>query len=56
MASDLSKFLDVAAANNVFIIPVLFNGAVSIEGSYKNLMWDESKLNSYINNALVVGD
>lgn len=52
MVSDLSRFLDYAAANNVFVIPVLWNGALMRQQNVVNLVWDESKLQAYINNAL----
>ncbi len=51
---DLSRFLDVAAENNVFVIPVLWNGALIRNDRYKNLIWDDNKLQSYIDNALNV--
>ena len=54
MVSDLSRFLDYAAANNVFVIPVLWNGALMRQQNVVNLVWDESKLQAYINNALRV--
>ncbi|CAL8118342.1 unnamed protein product [Orchesella dallaii] len=53
LISDLSRFLDVAQENDVFIIPVLWNGALIRNDRYKNLIWDDSKLQSYIDNALV---
>lgn len=50
----MSRFLDVAAANNVFVVPVLWNGALMRNQRYRNLVLDDARLNSYINNALIV--
>ena len=52
--NELSSFLDYAAEKNVFVIIVLWNGALMRNDRYKNLVWDESKLNSYIGNVLRV--
>lgn len=52
--NDLSRFLDVAAANNVFVIPVLWNGALMRNQRYRNLVLDDARLQSYIDNALIV--
>lgn len=38
------------------VIPVLWNGAVMDELRSINLVWDDAKLDSYINNALRVFD
>lgn len=54
LINDLSRFLDVAAANNVFVAPVLWNGALMRNQRYRNLVLDDARLNSYINNALIV--
>ncbi len=54
LGDELNRFLDVAAENNVFIIPVLWNGAYLTNQNAINLVWDESKLASYIDNALKV--
>lgn len=54
LISDLNRFLDVARDNNVFVIPVLWNGAVVRNQQYIDLMWDDAKLQSYIDNALIV--
>lgn len=53
MIADLSQFLDVAYANNVLVFIVLWNGAVAPYYRYLDLIWDESKLQTYIDNALV---
>jgi len=53
LINDLSRFLDVAAANNVFVVLVLWNGAVAMTPNGSNLILDDTKLQSYINNALI---
>jgi len=50
---DLERFLDYAYEQEVFVILVLWNGAVMRNNNYKNLIMDDAKLTSYINNALV---
>ena len=35
------------------MVIVLWNGATQLPDRYKNLYWDDSKLQSYIDNALV---
>lgn len=55
LINDLNRFLDVARDNNVFVIPVLWNGALMRNQRYVDLTWDDAKLDSYINNALIVG-
>jgi hypothetical protein len=47
-------FLDAAAEANVFVIPVLWNGAVLTNRNTINLALDDDKLTSYIENALKV--
>ena len=54
LISDLGRFLDFAAANDVLVIPVLWNGALMRQQTVVNLVWDDSKLDSYINKALKV--
>lgn len=54
LISDLSRFLDVAAENNVFVIICLWNGALLRNDNYRNLILDSTKLQSYIDNALTV--
>jgi hypothetical protein len=51
--NDMSRFLDVAAANNVFVIPVLWNGALMRNQRYRNLVLDDARLQSYIDNSLI---
>ena len=53
MISDLSRFLDVARTNNILVFIVLWNGAVTPQTNLLNLLWDESKLQTYIDRALV---
>jgi len=54
LIGDLSDLLDYAASQDVFVIIVLFNGALQRSSNVQNLYWDDGKLNSYINNALKV--
>lgn len=54
LINDLSRFLDVAAANNVFVIPVLWNGALMRNQRYRNIILNDAILQSYIDNALIV--
>ncbi|CAG7830494.1 unnamed protein product, partial [Allacma fusca] len=53
LISDLSRFLDFCYDHNVLVIPVLWNGALMRQQTLVNLIWDDSKLNSYISNALI---
>ena len=50
---DLSRYLDVAQENNIFVTLVLWNGATMPERELIDLIYDDSKLDSYINNVLV---
>ena len=52
LISDLTAFLDECAKNNIFMGLVLFNGAVLRNQNTINLFWDDSKLETYINEAL----
>ena len=52
MISDLSKFLDAAYSYNILVFFVLWNGATNPYYRYNDLFFDESKLQSYIDNAL----
>eukprot|EP00095_Tigriopus_kingsejongensis_P005362 maker-scaffold34_size539781-snap-gene-3.20 protein:Tk05362 transcript:maker-scaffold34_size539781-snap-gene-3.20-mRNA-1 annotation:"mannan endo- -beta-mannosidase" len=52
LISDLRKLLDVCQSNGVFLIPVLWNGAVMRPQKYKDLFTDTEKLRSYLDNAL----
>ena len=53
MVNDLSRFLDKARSRNIAVVIVLWNGAQAPEQNLKNLIWDTSKLESYIDNALI---
>nr|BBB35836.1 endo-1,4-beta-mannanase [Eisenia fetida] len=53
MTSDLAQFLDVAYANNVLVFIVLWNGATTPTSRYRDLIYDDSKLQTYIDQALV---
>ena len=50
--NDLSRFLDVAAECNIFVILVLWNGAQHPGQTVINLMWDDWKLDEYIDKVL----
>lgn len=54
LINDLRSFLDHAKSKNLFVILVLWNGAVLKEQKTKNLFWDDTKLQSYIDKALKV--
>ena len=54
MIDDMRSFLDFAQTKNVLVIFVLWNGAVLRNQNTINLFWDESKLQSYLDNALTV--
>lgn len=53
LISDLKHFLDICKRNNILVNLVLWNGALMRNNNYKNLYWDQSKLQSYIDNALI---
>lgn len=53
LINDLSRFLDVAADNNVFVALVLWNGALMRNQRYRNIVLNDAILDSYINNALL---
>lgn len=54
LIAELRMLLDYAESKNVLVTVCLWNGAdSSINQESINLMWDESKLDSYINNMLV---
>ena len=54
LIDELGEFLDYAKSKNILVIICLWNGAMnSIPQETINIMWDESKLDSYINNALI---
>jgi mannan endo-1,4-beta-mannosidase len=52
MTSELAQFLDVAYDNDLLVFIVLWNGATTPDPQYLDLIWDESKLQSYIDRAL----
>lgn len=52
MINDMKAFLDYAQTKNIVVIFALWNGAYLNNQNTINLMWDESKLQTYINNAL----
>lgn len=47
------KFLDVCQANGIFLIPTLWNGAEMRNDKTKDLFYDDDKLQSYLDNALI---
>ncbi|KAI9559836.1 endo-beta-1 [Daphnia sinensis] len=52
MISDMRSFLDFAQSKNLMVVFVLWNGAVRPQEKALNLLYDESKLQTYIDNAL----
>jgi mannan endo-1,4-beta-mannosidase len=52
MLSDMKSFLDLAQSNNILVVFVLWNGAVMNNENTKNLVLDDLKLQSYIDQAL----
>ena len=52
MIDDLGKFLDRAEEYDILVTVVLWNGAVYPSERLIDLMWDDSKLDTYISNAL----
>ena len=54
MINDMKAFLDYAQTKNIIVIFVLWNGAELKNQNTINLMWDESKLQTYIDKALKV--
>ena len=54
MISDMKAFLDYAQSKNLIVIFVLWNGASLNNQNTINLMYDESKLQTYIDKALKV--
>jgi len=50
--NDVKKLLDHAQTEDVLVIPVLWNGAYLTKQETINLIWDDSKLDSYITNCL----
>lgn len=54
MINDMKSFLDFAQSKNILVIFCLWNGAYLRNDNTVNLMWDEAKLQSYLDNALKV--
>ena len=55
MINDMKAFLDFAKSKNVLVVFALWNGAVLFPNqNIKNLFYDASKLQSYIDKALKV--
>ena len=54
MINDMKAFLDYAQTKNIVVIFALWNGAYLNNQNTINLMWDESKLQTYIDKALKV--
>lgn len=54
MINDMRSFLNFAQSKNILVVFALWNGAYIENQNFLNLMWDESKLQSYIDNALKV--
>lgn len=52
MIDDLLKFLNKARSRNILVFPVLWNGAIGGGSNYRNLFYDDDKLQSYIDNAI----
>ena len=53
MIDDLSRYLDVAKQYNILVTLVLWAGASDPQQTIVNLIWEESRLASYIDNALI---
>jgi mannan endo-1,4-beta-mannosidase len=54
MVADLKAYLDAAKTRNILVILVLWNGASLNYQNATNLVWDDSKLQTYIDKALKV--
>ena len=56
MIADMREYLDYAQSKNILVIFVLWNGAYRYLEDFNtiNLFWDEAKLQSYIDKALIV--
>lgn len=50
--SDVLRFLDSAQANNILVVLAMWNGAYLTNQPAVDLVWDDSKLDSYIENCL----
>ena len=53
MVSEMKAFLDKARSLNVLVFFVLWNGATSMRNELLNMMYDDGKLDAYINNGLL---
>ena len=49
LAADLGSFLNKAYSLNIFVIVVLWDGGVIPTTRFLHLLWDDSKLTTYIN-------
>jgi hypothetical protein len=54
MIGDMKRFLDAAGARDIVVIPVLWNAALMRNQKVVDLHWDDAKLQSYIDKALIV--
>ena len=54
MIDDMRSFLDFAQSKQLLVVFVLWNGAVRPTDNALNLIYDETKLQTYIDNALKV--
>ncbi len=54
MVADLKAYLDAAKTRSILVILVLWNGASLNYQNATNLVWDDSKLQTYIDKALKV--
>ncbi|KAK4314915.1 hypothetical protein Pmani_013828 [Petrolisthes manimaculis] len=50
--NDVKQLLDAAQATDVMVVLAMWNGAYLTNQMAVNLVWDDSKLDSYINNCL----
>lgn len=53
LISDLSLYLEAAAQHNVLVVISLFNGAMPLKTNLKGLITDTTKLQTFIDNALI---
>lgn len=54
MIDEMRSFLDFAFSKNILVVFALWNGAVLTNQNTINLLYEEDKLQSYIDNALKV--
>lgn len=52
--NDVKRLLDAAQATDVMVVLAMWNGAYLTNQMAVDLVWDDSKLDSYINNCLNV--